>query len=94
MKTPEIPVPTTMYEVKVEDKTFSETYLSTWEDYSFAALKLSKLMMSYKTQEKFVEDFPEFDKYLPKKNMVSALPAIIVKDVRNELAKLGIPAKV
>ena len=55
--------------------------------------KLYSLLYSYNVREKFAGDFPEFAKYLPALAVKAKLPAVIVRDVRAELSKFGIPQK-
>lgn len=76
-----------------DDKKVIDAYKSAWADYSAAREKLSSLLYGYGTREKFTADFPEFESHLPKITVKINPPAVIVKDVRKELSKLGIPQK-
>lgn len=78
---------------KIRDVRLIKAYVKLWESYVEAYDKLMTILRSYTTQEKFVADFPEFDKYLPEPTVKAHPPAVIVKSARAELRKLGIPAK-
>jgi hypothetical protein len=86
-------VPCSMSEFKITDRKMVKVYKSVWADYVAARDKLRALLNSYTMREKFAGDFPEFAKYLPPVPTKARLPAVIVKDVRAELSKLGIPQK-
>lgn len=70
-----------------------KAYKNVWSDYESARDKLSLLLYSYTVREKFINDFPEFADYLPPTTTKARLPTVIVKDVRAEFSKLGIPQK-
>lgn len=89
----EIYAPTRPNEFTVGDAALTQAYVKTWAKYLAAHSKLSALLNSYTTREKLASDFPEYAKYLPKIESKAKLPAVIVKDVRAELASLGVPAK-
>ena len=82
-----------MGEFKITERKMVKAYKSVWADYVAARDKLGALLNSYTMREKFAGDFPEFAKYLPPVPTKARLPAVIVKDVRAELSKLGIPQK-
>lgn len=84
-------IPCNMGDFKVSDRKVLKAYRAAWADYVAAREKLSALLYSYATREKFVADFPEFAKYLPPVPVKVKLPVVIVKDVRRELSKLGVP---
>lgn len=84
-------VPQTMGHFSIDDAKMLKAYKAVWADYVAARGKLSALLYSYATREKFVVDFPEFAKYLPPVVTKAKLPVVIVKDVRRELSKLGVP---
>lgn len=84
-------LPLVMSNYSTADKKVAKAYRTAWADYVAARDKLSALLYSYATQEKFVADFPEFAKYLPPVPVKARLPVVIVKDVRRELSKLGVP---
>lgn len=89
----ETAVPGMFGEFKVSDVAISEAYRKAWSDYAAAYLKVNSLLHSYAVREKFTADFPEFAKYLPGVTVRAKLPAVIVKNVREELYKFGIPAQ-
>ena len=84
-------VPYFMTEYKATDRKLLKEYTAAWRDYGAAFDKLRALLNSYTTREKFVADFPEFDKYLPPIVTKARLPAVVVPQVRAELSALGIP---
>lgn len=83
--------PASMGSFSIDDAKMLKAYRAVWADYVAARDKLSALLYSYATREKFVADFPEFAKYLPPVAVKAKLPVVIVKDVRRELSKLGVP---
>ena len=84
-------LPLVMSNYTTAEKKVAKAYRAAWADYVAARNKLSALLYSYATREKFVADFPEFAKYLPPVVTKVKLPVVIVKDVRRELSKLGVP---
>lgn len=86
-------IPSVFGDVKIADDTILAMYKAIWSSYAGATQKLSALLNSYKTREKFETDFPEFSKYLPAVEVKPSLPMVIIKDVRDELAALGIAPK-
>jgi len=86
-------IPCNMGDFKVSDRKVLKEYRKAWVDYVAACDKLYALLYSYTVREKFAADFPEFAKYLPALTVKAKLPAVIVKDVRAELSKFGIPQK-
>lgn len=86
-------IPCNMGDFKVSDRKVLKEYRKAWADYVAACDKLYSLLYSYTVREKFAADFPEFAKYLPALTVKAKLPAVIVKDVRAELSKFGIPQK-
>jgi hypothetical protein len=86
-------VPSCWRELTVNDKRLTALYIKTWADYSAAQSKLWSLLNSYTSQEKLAVDFPEYARFAEKPESKVKLPVVIVKDVREELAKLGVPAK-
>lgn len=86
-------VPYFMSEYYADDAKLIKEYRATWADYTAAYEKLSALLWGYGTREKFTTDFPEFAKFLPPVVVKAKLPAVIVKDVRKDLRRLGIPQK-
>lgn len=86
-------VPNAMHEIRIEDDATTALYAKAWADYESAYDTLAALLNSYSTQEKLDVDFPEFAKHLPTPAAKMKLPAVIVKDVRKALSKLGVPAK-
>lgn len=68
-------------------------YLALWADYTAAQAKLDALLRSYKSREKFEADFPDFARHLPTRVFTAPLPTVIVKDVLQDLAKVGVPKK-
>ena len=83
--------PATMGSFSIDDAAMLKAYKAAWADYVAARSKLSALLYSYSVREKFIGDFPEFAKYLPPVTVKARLPVVIVKDVRRELSKLGVP---
>lgn len=79
-------------EFSISDANVIAEYDAVWKDLQAAYYTLSQLLASYKVREKFEKDFPELAKHLPEARQVSRMPAVIVKDVRADLAKFGIPA--
>lgn len=67
-------------------------YHQVWDDLTAARSKLSELLHSYRIREKFAEAFPDLAKHLPPTRTPNRLPAVIVDDVRANLAALGIAA--
>lgn len=67
-------------------------YHQLWDDLTAARSKLSELLHSYRVREKFAEAFPDLAKHLPAPRTPNRLPAVIVDDVRANLAALGIAA--
>lgn len=86
-------VPCAMGDFKVSDRKVLKAYRQAWADYVAACDKLYSLLYSYNVREKFAADFPELAKYLPALAVKAKLPTVIVKDVRAELSKFGIPQK-
>jgi hypothetical protein len=84
--------PITVSDFDVTDAKIIKAYADAWLDYTAAQEKLVAVLRSYTTAEKFVADFPEFEKFLPEPPVKAQPPAVIVKDVRRDLKKLGIPA--
>lgn len=66
-------------------------YSSLWDRYKNASVELFKVLMSYRTREKLLVDFPEYEKYLPAIE-VKKLPALIPSEARAKLSAFGIPA--
>jgi hypothetical protein len=87
-------VPCGMGDFVIADAKFLKTYSQAWADYEAAWYKLASVLASYKTREKLIADFPEFEVHLPELTVPAKLPAVIVKDVRRDLKKLGVPAVV
>lgn len=75
----------------VTDDTILNEYHSLWERYKNASVELFKVLRSYRTREKLLMDFPEYEKYLPAVE-VKKLPALIPSEARAKLSALGIPA--
>jgi len=73
------------------DDTILNEYHSIWERYKNASVELFKVLRSYRTREKLLMDFPEYEKYLPAIE-VKKLPALIPSEARAKLTALGIPA--
>ena len=84
-------VPCEMSEYVFADDKLAKAYGKVWIDYSAAQRKMVALLNSYNTREKFIADFPEFEKYLPKLAEKAKLPVVQVSKVRAELSKLGVP---
>lgn len=93
MSDPDTVTPSDFYQHDIHDSKLIKAYVKLWESYVAAYDKLATILRSYTTQEKFVEDFHEFDKYLPEPTVKAHPPAVIVKTARAELRKLGIPSK-
>ena len=87
-------VPYNMTTIVIDDCQLYDQYLDLWGRYSQAREALLALCLSYRSQDKFVADFPEYKKYLPPKAVVAKLPTVIIDDVRSSLAELGIPPAV
>jgi hypothetical protein len=87
-------VPCGMGDFVIADTTYLKTYSQAWSDYEAAWHKLASVLAAYKTREKLIADFPEFEVHLPELTVPAKLPAVIVKDVRRDLKKLGVPAVV
>ena len=83
-------IPSVFGDAKITNKKILANYKKAWTDYSAARSKMSALLNSYTSREKFEVDFPEFSKYLPPVAIKAALPVVIVKDVRKELSALGV----
>ena len=83
-------IPSVFGDAKITNKKILAKYKKAWTDYSAARSKMSALLNSYTSREKFEVDFPEFSKYLPPVAIKAALPIVIVKDVRKELSALGV----
>jgi hypothetical protein len=90
----DIIVPCGMGDFVIADAKFLKTYSQAWADYGAAWHKLASVLASYKTREKLVADFPEFEVHLPELTVPAKLPAVIVKDVRRDLKTLGVSAVV
>ena len=90
LKVQETQIPSVFGDVKITSKKILGKYKKAWSDYSTARSKISALLNSYTSREKFEADFPEFSKYLPPVAIKAVLPMVIVKDVRKELSALGI----
>jgi hypothetical protein len=87
-------VPCSLATFVVEDAKLLAAYSQAWVDYSAAWTKLYAVLCSYSQREKLIADFPEFEAYLPELLVKAKLPSVIVKDVRRDLKKLGVPAVV
>lgn len=74
------------------DSAIIADYHQLWDDLTAARNKLSELLHSYRVREKFAEAFPDLAKHLPAPRTPNRLPAVIVDDVRANLAALGIAA--
>jgi hypothetical protein len=92
LKIDEVLVPTTHADdFYLIDDTIVDEYRCLWERYKNASLELFKVLRSYRTREKLLVDFPEYEKYLPAIE-VKKLPALIPGEARAKLSALGIPA--
>lgn len=86
-----IKVPYKLTSITIEDDALLERYIDLWDRYLKAREQLQSLCLSYRSRDKFAEDFPEYKKYLPPKKVAAKMPAVIVADVRSKLAELGVP---
>lgn len=93
LKPDDVVVPTSVDFATIEDAGVTLDYHAVWSDYHAAVEKLSALLYSYATREKFVTEFPEYERFLPPVEQKAKLPAVIVADVRAGLSALGIPAE-
>lgn len=94
LKPDDVVVPTTTDFAEITDPDVIADYLTVWGDYRSAVERLSALLYSYSTRERFVAEFPEYERFLPPVEEKAKLPAVIVADVRAGLSALGIPAEV
>lgn len=85
-------VPCSMRDFIMHDARVLANYAKAWSDYTAAYSKLSAVLNSYTQREKLIADFPEFEAHLPPLPVKVKLPAVIVKDVRRDLKKSGVPA--
>lgn len=85
--------PISLTDLTISDKGLIKMYQKAWADYESASEKLKSLLQGYSTREGLKEAFPEFAKHLHALPVKSHPPVIIVKSVRAELAKVGIPKK-
>ncbi len=92
MKIDEVLVPAAESDVlPITDDAICREYHSLWDRYRNASVELFKVLRSYRTREKLLVDFPEYEKYLPAIE-VKKLPALIPPEARAKLTALGIPA--
>ncbi len=70
-----------------------QKYLTIHEDLAAAKQKVTSLINSYRSREKFEKDFPDLAAFLPAVPVKIAMPAIIIADVMADLAAVGIPAR-
>lgn len=89
----ELIIPSEMSTISFSDAKLIATYRKAWADYGAAYEKLRALLHSYNVRETFANDFPEFAKHLPPLVVKAKLPAVIPKDVRADLRKVGVPQK-
>lgn len=86
----DILVPSDMDDFRINNLALFTKYQLVWSRYTEAQKKLSSMLYSYRSRDKFTKDFPEFAKFLPPARQKIGLPMVVVGDVRKELCDLGI----